>query len=138
MGVLIMAGETKIIMLTEYLEKNRRNRIRPKSKEAEIIEAKAYEWAVSTQKRYGIIATPIRLTGFDDGDKLTYNSSEVYVSVFYDKETETAILRRDWDDAVQYNVLVNYADLQKTAPHSMKKLIENGLRHYRYHNRAEH
>lgn len=131
--------ETKIVMLRpEWHQEDRANRFssmaRPRQKKAdEDIVARAYAWAVSAQEKYGFIATPIELDGFENGDKLTYNPAEVYVSVFYDEKTDTAILRRDWDGGylVQYNVLVNYADLKKIAPHSIKQLLENGVKLYK-------
>ena len=98
--------------------------------------AVAYDWAISEQKRLGIVAQPINLTL--GKDELTYDQDKVYVSVFYDEKSGRAILRRDWDElfSVQYNVLANYAELAKTAPHSLAKLKENGVDLYKRYRRA--
>ncbi len=88
---------------------------------------KAYDWAIGEQKRYGFIAQPVRFEF--EKDELTYDQESVYVSVFYDKESKEAIMRRDWDSSfvVQYNVLVNYEELTRIAPNSLRTLLMNGI-----------
>ena len=96
----------------------------------------AYDWAVAEQKRYGFVAQPINFVL--EKDELTYDQEEVYVSLFYDKSSERAILRRDWDSSfvVQYNILANYQEFAKDWPESLKKLLNNGIDLYRRYIRA--
>lgn len=52
------------------------------------------------------------------------------VSMFYKKSTGEALLRRDWFEKtmVQYNIIVNYDEIAKTAPKSLNLMLQNGLR----------
>ena len=96
----------------------------------------ASKWAINEQKRNGFIATPINF--IFDRDELTYDQKKVYISVFFNNETGDAIMRRDWDDSftVQYNILANYDQIAKIAPHSLAKLKNNGIELYKRYRRA--
>lgn len=96
----------------------------------------ASQWAVAEQKRYGFIARPINF--IFERDELTYDQEKVYISVFFNSETGDAILRRDWDDGytVQYNILANYEEIARIAPHSLAKLKSNGIELYKRYRRA--
>ena len=93
----------------------------------------AYDWAVKEQERMSIMAQPITLTF--ESDNLTVDSEDCVVSVFYDQETKKAILRRDWldDMAISYLVLVNWEDVKKTAPDSAARMLDNGIKLYRFY-----
>ena len=58
--------------------------------------------------------------------------------MFCDEEGDNVILRRDWEDGyvIQYNVLVNYDQLLKTAPNTMEQFRNNGLKLYQRYTRA--
>ena len=93
----------------------------------------AYDWAVKEQERMNIMAQPITLTF--ESDNLTVDSKDCVVSVFYDQETKEAILRRDWldDMTISYLVLVNWEDVKKTAPDSAARMLDNGIKLYRFY-----
>lgn len=91
----------------------------------------AYEWAVSEQIKFGLVAQPINLVF--DKDEITFDENKVFVSLFYDEKAKRAIIRRDWDEGfvVQYNILANYEQLTRIAPKSIEKLRRNGVDLYR-------
>ena len=90
--------------------------------------ALAYKWAVQVQKELNIPAPPVKINF--DSDELTHNEEDCFVSIFYDEQSGKALLRRDWDKdlTVQYNLIVNYEEIKKTAPNSLHKLIQNGIK----------
>lgn len=95
----------------------------------------AFNWAVDYQKRHGFRSKPIRFEF--DGDYLEYDRSKCEVAMFYDKDFDWAILRRDWPDrfATCYNIVTNYREIEKMAPNSLRELLDNGVEMYmRYKN----
>ena len=102
--------------------------ITEREKEEERILSEAYDWAFERQRELGFLAQPIHMTFsrgdlIDDGDGFT-------MSLFYKKSTGEALLRRDWETrmAVSFNILTNYDEIEKIAPKSLKKMLQNGLR----------
>lgn len=115
-------GETIIIrkdLIRSTIEKRR---------ERERRLSEAYDWAEEWRKRHGILTSPIRMT-FNNGDYVD-NGDGFTISIFYDKSTGRALLRRDWEDemAVQYNDLVNFDEIAKIAPKSVSLMLKNGLK----------
>lgn len=102
--------------------------ITEREKEEERILSEAYDWAFERQRELGFLAQPVHMTFsrgdlIDDGDGFT-------LSLFYKKSTGEALLRRDWETrmAVSFNILTNYDEIEKIAPKSLKKMLQNGLR----------
>lgn len=87
----------------------------------------AYDWALLEQRRNNILSSPICLDF--EADELDYDPNKFTASVFYNKSTKEALLRREWvcENTVQYNVLMNYDEIKVKAPVSLKTMIENGL-----------
>ena len=99
----------------------------------DILEKKAYDWAVREQQRLGCIAEPIFLEF--DSDCLTSDRDSCVASVFYDYKTKKAILRRDWldDMGIKDNILTNLDEIQRIAPMSAAYMLNNGIKLYRYY-----
>lgn len=98
-----------------------------REKEKERILSEAYDWAEGQRQTFGFIAQPIRLE-LNHGDYVD-DRDGFKVSMFYKKSTGEALLRRDWSERsiVQYNIIVNYEEIAKIAPKSLKQMLKNGL-----------
>jgi hypothetical protein len=98
-----------------------------------ILEDKAYDWAVREQERMGCMAEPISLEF--DSDFLTRDMDDCIISVFFNRATKKAILRRDWLDVmgIKYNILTNLDEIKKIAPKSAEHMLDNGIKLYRYY-----
>ena len=98
-----------------------------------ILEKKAYDWAVKEQERMGCMAEPISLKF--DSDFLTSDRDSCIVSIFYDQTTKKAILRRDWldDMGIKYNILTNLDEIRQVAPKSAAHMLSNGMKLFRYY-----
>jgi hypothetical protein len=90
--------------------------------------SKAYDWAEEQRRVGGFKSQPIRVE-FPNGDQLEAYSDDFTVSMFYNKDTGEALLRRDWEDkmAIQYNIVVNFDEIAKIYPNSVKEMLQNGL-----------
>ncbi|MBR3116015.1 hypothetical protein IKF30_02190 [Candidatus Saccharibacteria bacterium] len=99
----------------------------------DILEKKAYDWAIGEQKRMGCMAEPVSLEF--ESDFLTVDRDGCIISLFYDQKSNKAMLRRDWldDMGIKYNILVNLDEIKKTAPLSVAHMLENGIKVYRYY-----
>ena len=97
-----------------------------------ILEEKAYGWAVREQERMGCMAEPTSLEF--DSDFLTRDMDGCIISVFFDRATKRAILRRDWLDVmgIKYNILTNLDEIKEIAPKSAAHMLNNGIKLYRY------
>ena len=100
--------------------------------EKEKIRKRAFLWAVSEQKRLECVAEPIRLVF--NRDCFDKDVDGCVASIFYDEETNKAILRRDWFDdmAVCYNIITNLEEIKKNAPKSASHLLDNGIKLFFY------
>lgn len=98
-----------------------------------ILEKNAYDWAKREQERMGCMAEPISLKF--ESDFLTVDRDSCVVSVFYDRKTGKAILRRDWldDMGIKYNILTNLNEIKEIAPMSASHMLNNGIKLYRYY-----
>ena len=100
----------------------------------------AYKWAKDEQKRLGCMAEPIDLNcGDKDRPELVegyYINSQCVASLFVssDKNAVPLFIRYWLDDGgIKYNLLENYDELKTRWPKYTKKLLENGLKIYRYY-----
>lgn len=98
-----------------------------------ILRKRAYDWAVKEQERMGCMAEPISLEF--ESDSLTTDRNSCIVSVFYDRESGKALLRRDWldDMGIKYNILTNLDEIKMIAPMSAEHMLDNGVKLYRYY-----
>lgn len=98
-----------------------------------ILERKAYDWAIREQERMGCMAEPISLKF--ESDFLTTDRDNCIVSIFYNQESGKAILRRDWldDMGIKYNILTNLPEIRRVAPMSTEHMLDNGTKIYRYY-----
>lgn len=83
--------------------------------------------------RMGCMAEPIYLEF--ESDSLTTDRNNCIVSIFYDQESNKALLRRDWLDemGIKYNILTNLDEIKKVAPKSVEHMLHNGTKLYRYY-----
>ena len=72
------------------------SKIIPITKVKTSLEKAAYDWAVKEQARMGSMAEPINLKF--ESDFLTTDRDNCIASIFYDQESNKALLRRDWLD----------------------------------------
>lgn len=94
--------------------------------------AEAYAWAIGEKEKLGLLAQPIRLD-FDDRNDLIYDK-ECHVSLFRDETASSTIIRQDWGkDTIKYNIIVNYYEISRIAPASLRKLIDNGIALYEHY-----
>ena len=100
------------------------------------LEKAAYDWAVKEQERMGCMAEPISLVF--ESDNLTTDRDNCIVSVFYNQESNKALLRRDWldDMGIKYNILINLDEIKMVAPKSSVHMLHNGIKLYRYYDGA--
>lgn len=96
----------------------------------------AFDWAVSDQEKHGFLSRPARFNF--DGDYIEYDENVVVITMFYDKEQDWAILRRDWPELLKtaYNTITNYAEVERIAPNTLRKLLENGVELYMRYKKA--
>lgn len=112
------------------MEEHKKNVKRKVTKEA-------FDWAVSEQRRLGLMAEPLNVI-FDE-DSLELEDKNCIVSVFYNEDTNRAIMRRDWTDimAVKYNILTNLSQIKKVAPQTTELMMDNAIKmYYRYSKRG--
>ena len=95
-----------------------------------------FAWAVSEQQRMGCMAEPIALDF--KADDLVHDPPGCVVSIFYNDESGEALLRRDWleDMGIKYNLLTNFDEIERIAPRSVKRMLDNGAKLYAYYDGA--
>ncbi|MBE6013746.1 MAG: hypothetical protein E7241_00055 [Lachnospiraceae bacterium] len=93
--------------------------------------AEAFAWALDLQRLNNWHSEPINLL-FDEGDVEETEEQGCILSLFIDRKSNRAILRRDWpeDMCLKYSKLMNFKDLEEKMPVGTKKMLQNGLNLY--------
>ena len=110
--------ETKFLYFKDSSERRYRQRLE-----------KAFRWAVEEQKKHNFLSRPARFE-FHGEDAMEYDRKICHAAMFYNEDKDWAILRRDWPEklATSYNVIINYDEIKRVAPNSLKELLENGIK----------
>ncbi len=93
--------------------------------------SEAFAWNLETQRSHGFYSEPTKLV-LDKGDYVDDGDGSVIISLFVDKKTGRAIMRRDWpeDMCLKFNTIINLEEIKRVAPKNYEKMIKNGLDMY--------
>ena len=93
----------------------------------------AFDWSLSEQQRMEVPVRAIRLT--IDDERCKNDTNDCIRSIFIDGKTGTTFLRCDWPKTgrVRYYDLVNFYVLRYNCPKLIERLIENGIKLYRFY-----